>query len=1350
MPPAILDMIDLMVIQIDENPWVYPPKEITQHPGSQSEDQTEWLDLLRNYLEENLSLIQKAIDSETESQQLSHVPSALSLTSSARSASFGNSNIPAPLSDSTVSLPQTRLESAHANISATLPTPATTALRSALTTPSTTAVNSPIIAPSNHPHIVPTGNFSTLPTSSQTHSVPHSVVPSRTGSVSSASPPTPYNKPSDDQSITDIESLRNLLKINSGISKNSDPPKHGVQINSKPIDNDSTEKSRNNNDTHSSRAAKRMGFVVKRPARADSLDSVSSQLSLSSNAKNGGNNVAPPMAISASAGSVLGSHSETNPSKPASSIASNHLDSLKSAPSPASPDDPVGSIDSIGSMGSFASNSSAPSSNLAWSPSKKRAQPLPSVLSWRSHSRQPSRESNSDAGTIGSSSTTNTDLAERSPTAAHHNTSTFSHSRSSSGDDHHSRFNNNSHLLAPAHSHHLTAVSGSNTGNTYQGPSSRLRSSNVNLIRERSHSVSVTSSPEKDIPSGEYFRWLSTVKEEMKPLMHPSTISSLPQKSKEAKELLNLQRKIIIAARDILFSLVEFHSIMRRCTRLCNDKTITSEMHNILYTGQSYNDKLVKMLEQEESRLNNTLQSSSSKKDPADEIKACKASIKTIAAACIASIRNFKQMAQFCNEHLFRFTAAVDVKFIRCIILVTFGSFNELYNSWNMLNEIENPLGYNNTVATGTQTSLQTSTSLSSSYIAAGLDTLPLPHSNVGNIPYQASSPTTPSISPSSNIFFQRGSTSSNVSPVSGSSTYHGNSSSASASANLASFAEADEQLYHGLEAAATAAKVLLKQLTDTLAKSGQPAASGNVKAHVKSLSDKCQAGMGVTKKLKQQLEIIRKSKSSATNMTENNGNNGSMKLSNGHLQMDMVDRFKFWEDMNAFVKGMISLLSSTKLAINDMPYLKNASNLATLTKLTKDIPPLMEASSYKVIISESKDREYATGTLGSSGLSASSSQLTNSKAHPTQIALPSYNNLTSMVMGPSTISGSGHTLPSYSVSSTGPATTTAIPSANPFDHVIGSTNTQTTNLSYYPNNYNGIQFSATPSTPLAAVLGTTAAAAVVLPSPPINKVYSHSPFFPQMDSSSNTASSQPSAPLSNSSNNNISSTPSAATISLPDTNKPNSFSSATPSQLSTAISNGHLNIVTHTAGQHAPSLPSPLSGNLANKNGSSSNSSNDGDSGRYQPQGIHSRNHSNGNNPLYANGPGLAVGGSSHSPSHMSYLHAALSANMNSHKGTATAPHSAAHSRNHSSSSTHETWSSGTDNSSSKNGNTANSNTSLQSGNVLNATNSVGNGEAYVNTNGSSTQQQSYNAPAISSNLSNVSVVSEDRFEHE
>lgn len=207
-------------------------------------------------------------------------------------------------------------------------------------------------------------------------------------------------------------------------------------------------------------------------------------------------------------------------------------------------------------------------------------------------------------------------------------------------------------------------------------------------------------------------------------------------------------------------------------------------------------------------------------KGPADEIKASKASIKTIAAACIASIRNFKQMVQFCNEHLFRFTAAVDVKFIRCIILVTFGSFNELYNSWNMLNEIENPLGYNNTVATGNQTSLQTSTSLSSSYIAAGLDTLPLPHSNVGNIPYQASSPTTPSISPSSNIFFQRGSTSSNVSPVSGSSTYHGTSSSASASANLASFAEADEQLYHGLEAAATAAKVLLKQLTETLTKS--------------------------------------------------------------------------------------------------------------------------------------------------------------------------------------------------------------------------------------------------------------------------------------------------------------------------------------------------------------------------------------------------------------------------------------------------------------------------------------------------------------------------------------------------
>lgn len=233
-------------------------------------------------------------------------------------------------------------------------------------------------------------------------------------------------------------------------------------------------------------------------------------------------------------------------------------------------------------------------------------------------------------------------------------------------------------------------------------------------------------------------------------------------------------------------------------------------------------------------------------------------------------------MAKFCNENLFRFTSAVDVKFIRCIILVIFGSFNELYNSWNILNEVENPPGYNQnalpvTYPAGYQ---RNNSSLPSSYIAAGLDNLPLPH---GMISSQGSTPTTTPLSgsPSGQMFIHRGSISSTASPINGTHSAFATAGANSGNPNFVFSPEADDLLYDGLEAAATSAKVLLKQLTETLTKTGREmreaqsaprtqnsqsaSVSGNIKNHIKNLSEKCQTGVAVTKKLKLQLDLLKR-----------------------------------------------------------------------------------------------------------------------------------------------------------------------------------------------------------------------------------------------------------------------------------------------------------------------------------------------------------------------------------------------------------------------------------------------------------------------------------------------------------
>lgn len=1168
----ILDISDLMVIQIDGNSWVYPPKDITQHPGSQSDDQTEWLDILRNYIHKNISMIQKAIDSDTEAQQMSLVDSYSSVQSSS-SLKSTISGVSITGSDSILPLSTSSLAPINTDSIPVSPK-ATTSFRS-LATPPTSNPHSPIVNYSN---------ISTLSNNLQIH--PTTALPNSTFT--------------NDQTPFESDSLWMQPKKTQGFSANFDQqPKNRSRSNTLEY-HDLAEKNRSNDDMRFSRAAKRMGVVSKRPSRADSFDNMSSQL-LASTKTFGEINVLTTGALATFASSALSTHEEGITSSSAGPDALILSDNSNPVSSPSSEDhtafpDPNNSTDPL------LSNTSTMPLNPQFTSKTKT----------NTDGSQIPRES--DPGqAMKSSSTTSLNSSEKNTSLIYSNTplqsdSSFSSPSSASADDQpHNRYNNLSANLAPPQVQSIGKTGrSSSAGTPFQMPSSKMVVPNAKLLRERSYSVSATLPADRDSTSGEQFKWLSTVNEEMKPLVSSNTINLLPQKSKEAKEILKLHRNTIVVARDILFSLVEFHSIMRRCTRLCNDKSITAEMHIILYTCQSYNEKLVKMLEREEFRLNTTLGDHCSKKDPDDELKSSKASIKLIASACVASIRNFKQMVNFCDANLAKFTAAVDVKFLRCIILVIFGSFNELFNSWNVLNETEYPLSYGNS-AQSSHTTWHASEALSSTYIAAGLDNLPLPHSSVDHNSLHESSPTTPSHSPSTASFFQRGSVSSNGSPSSASTSGVGNNFSESASTNLTSFAESDEQLYRGLEAAATAAKILLKQLTETLTKTGkemrdaqliahqqnsQPAISNNVKTHVRNLSEKCQTGVAVTKKLKQQLDVIRKAKRGAnpaegnrtthgSDASINNLNSSSASLNNGAVPFD---RGQFWEDMNSFVKGMIGLLTSTKKAIDDMPYLKNASNLATLTKLTKDIPPLMEASSYKMLLSETKGREHSN-SVSAQGTNLQSG---NSKNHPTQITLPSYSNLTSMMTGPTTVSGQSHSFSSFS--GTGPATTTAVPLSNPFDHTVGTlANTQTINISYYPNNYSNAQLSAPPSTPLAAVLGTTAAA-LVLPSPPIGKKYAHSPFFPPMEASSSAAGNTEMG------SHGLMSVSSMANITLGEGNKASSTFSTSPQKsyssigLSTSMAgDGGLNFSARGGGSKI-SLSNTLSASTKNKSKDSEN----------------------------------------------------------------------------------------------------------------------------------------------------------------
>lgn len=477
----------------------------------------------------------------------------------------------------------------------------------------------------------------------------------------------------------------------------------------------------------------------------------------------------------------------------------------------------------------------------------------------------------------------------------------------------------------------------------------------ANMARERSHSASATTSPEKESMSGAYFRRLSTLNEEMKPTASPS--------------YLDIEKRVILAARNILFALTEFHSTVQRCSRLCNEKYITVQLTERLYTGKSYNDQLVSVLEKQGSIIKQGEEHSRE-----ESLKA----IKAIVSTAVVSISNFKDLAKFCREHIYGFTAGIDVKFIRSMILVTYGSINELYNSWNILNDtVETAPNYSEP-----NDDLSMRQPSNSSVRSAG--DLPFPSYNTSS-----------------------GSTTG--SPLSGSFPLN---------TLQKDYSEMDQALYEGLETAANAARALLAQLTDAVANNTITAnaqvSSASITSHVKNLTTRCTVAVDVTRKLKDRLDHIRRLP--------------TLKYS---------DRKIFWDEMNLFLKSIIAILSTTKSAMSDLPYLKGMQSFITLTKLTKELPPLIDSSSYKAMMG------------GDPTATAAAQQVQQYQLHPPPV---------------------------------------------PID-----------------TNGANLALSAPPTTPLSAVLGPAAMA--VLPSPPANKTFMHSPFIPSADPSVTLSSASPLSP---------------------------------------------------------------------------------------------------------------------------------------------------------------------------------------------------------------------------------------------
>lgn len=143
---------------------------------------------------------------------------------------------------------------------------------------------------------------------------------------------------------------------------------------------------------------------------------------------------------------------------------------------------------------------------------------------------------------------------------------------------------------------------------------------------------------------------------------------------------------------------------------------------------------------------------------------------------------------------------------------------------------------------------------------------------------------------------------------------------------------DVDEKLYESINVAITNAQVVFNELTKAMNKSavastnnGPQAMNPLVASKFKDLTNTCMSLMDITKRLSAKIPTVKAS-------------------------LAIQAKKAFWDDINVFLKAIIQTFSSVKLIMKDAPILNEVrQSMANLTKATKELTILLEASSFSI-----------------------------------------------------------------------------------------------------------------------------------------------------------------------------------------------------------------------------------------------------------------------------------------------------------------------------------------------------------------------------------------------------------------
>lgn len=166
-----------------------------------------------------------------------------------------------------------------------------------------------------------------------------------------------------------------------------------------------------------------------------------------------------------------------------------------------------------------------------------------------------------------------------------------------------------------------------------------------------------------------------------------------------------------------------------------------------------------------------------------------------------------------------------------------------------------------------------------------------------------------------------------------------------------------DDQLHALLDVATKQAQSVLALLNQVVAKSASSA------AHAGSGGLNPSAAAAMASRVRDLSAVCLRCNNSVRGVRQSLEQQASLHTRTRHLS----ERRRFWEEVNGFLKSVVATLAAVKSALPDMPLLsdnKVSSVVAELTRMVKEIPPLLEQSSYWLLLESGQTQSTDTEDL--------------------------------------------------------------------------------------------------------------------------------------------------------------------------------------------------------------------------------------------------------------------------------------------------------------------------------------------------------------------------------------------------